>query len=121
MENKKLNELFNYVQVPLPSVKTARRNVESISSRVQLEIFEKLNNKNIFLIIDETEINSTKYCNTLAGVICLPHQTWLVDSRSIYGSINSTVVVNVIQDAFKCFNKQPDKFCIIISNSAIYD
>ena len=46
LENKKLNELFNYVQVPLHPVRTTRRYVESISSRVQLEILEKLNNKN---------------------------------------------------------------------------
>ena len=81
---------------------------------------EKLNNKNIFLIIDETEINSIKYCNTLAGDICLPHQTWLVDSRSIDGSINSTVVVNVIQGVLEYLNIQPDKFRIIMSNSATY-
>ena len=29
LENNKLNKLFNYVQVPLPSVRTTRRYVES--------------------------------------------------------------------------------------------
>jgi len=75
LTNEKIKDLFNHLQAPLPSVRTTRRYVENLSSRINMEIQEKYKNMLIYLIFDETEINSIKHCNILAGDICLPHQS----------------------------------------------
>ena len=79
---------------------------------------ERLHNKNIFLV-DESEINGSKYLNILIGDTAVPETTYVLDF-SIVETVNQQVVSVKINDALKELDIQRHKFVLLLSDAARY-
>ena len=69
---------------------------ESETERLR-QLFE---NKNAFVVIDETELNKVKYVNVPIGDIAVPEKTYLLDCSEV-GTVNQQVVAAKIGDALR--------------------
>ena len=120
LRNKALKDLFESMNYKLPSETNARRQVELLACKMKKDIMYTIKDKRIFLIFDETEISSRKYCNTICGCINNPNCTWLISSKPIGNSLNSTMVIDIIDNILEEYNIKMDNFTLLISDAASY-
>ena len=73
-----LKYLFATMGKVLPSETAAWACVAKLASQKEEQIQELLRDKNIFLIVDETEITKQKYTSVLVGSLAAPNQTFLL-------------------------------------------
>ena len=77
------------------------------------QLFE---NKNAFVVIDETELNKVKYVNVLIGDITVPEKTYLLDCWEVE-TVNHQVIAPKIDDALQSINIPREK---LLSDAASY-
>ena len=120
LQNEKLVDLFDYMNFKLPSESNARRHVNSIALKEHIQLQSKLMNKKVFLIFDETELNKMKYCNVMCGSIEKPDEIWLIKCFNSQNTVNSTAVIDMIEESLKSLNILQSNFILLISDAATY-
>ena len=88
---------------------------ESETERLR-QLFE---NKNAFVVIDETELNKAKYVNVLIGDIAVPEKMYLLDCLEVE-TANQQVIAAKIDDALRKINIPREKFVLLLSDTASY-
>ena len=76
--------------------------------------------KDIFIIADESEINSEKFINILAGDIVVHTNIYCIDCFHISGAVNSVLIENSIKNACFKYNIDENLIKLLISNTAPY-
>ena len=77
--------------------------------------------KDIFIIADESEINSGKFINILAGDIVWYLQIYTVlINKYISGAVNSVLIENSIKNACSKYNIGENSIKLLISDAALY-
>lgn len=120
LKAKSLINLFNEMNRPLPSQTNARGYVQSISNNIIHRCIQHLSGAKCFLVIDETEIDGSKFVNTLVGSISEPNITYLVDCQLIDSSPNTTLICQIIDDNIQRMKIQRPTFLLLISDAAPY-
>ena len=79
----------------LPSETATRNIVIQLSEREENRVNETLQDKQIFAVIDETEINGQNFINCLFGDVAVPAVKILSGCCPIQNSISSTIVAQI--------------------------
>ena len=111
--------LFVKMGYETPSESKARHEVKKIAEKQRTNIKNKLLNKPIFLIVDETQNNNIKYVHVLAGNLEEPNTSYLVKCKQVDNS-NSSTITHIIDDVIKFYEINRDNFVLLISDSARY-
>ena len=115
-----LQNLFSKFELPFISHSSAHNMVSSISKEKTDQIEKLLKDKQIFVIIDETQINSCRYINVLFGNLLTPNKSYLVKTFHTENSVNAEVIVRFLDDALKSYNIQRENFLLLITDAARY-
>ena len=78
LRNDALKNLFNESKAPLPSESMSRRILYELIDDYSIKITMVFVKKDIYIIADESEINSAKFMNILAGDIAVQTNTTYV-------------------------------------------
>lgn len=112
--------LFSDLGVSIPSQPVCRQLVMKNSNEVILKVKQKLSNKLIFLVVDESEIRGIKYLNILAGLLEEPNKVYLIKCISLDKSPSAQTIIHKIDDSLKEFEIERENFCLLLSDAARY-
>ena len=74
LRNPHLVQLFADLGQSVPSESSCRNYVETSAESETERLRQLFENKNAFVVIDETELNKVKYVNVLIGDIAVPEK-----------------------------------------------
>ncbi len=120
VNNKSLRSLFESLGQYLPSESTCRLKVQELSSKEDLEIKNKLGEKELFFIMDETDLNGKKFLHTLCGTLDNPSVSYLVRCTILEASPNHQTILHELDDVVKELGIERGKVNLLISDSAAY-
>ena len=118
--NPQLKSLFSFMGKPLPSETTLRSHVSLFAEEELLSVKSIIQDKQIFLVVDETDVSGRRFFNTLIGIISEPQKTYLIDCRTCEGSVNQQYVVYLIDDLIRECNVSRHNFSLLLSDAARY-
>ena len=75
--------------------------------------------KNVFIVVDESEIAKCKYVSILVGDTASPKKTNLVES-SVVTTVNQTVIAGKVDDVVRKLEVPREKFVLLLSDGASY-
>lgn len=114
-----IKDPFSQMMHPIPSAETCRKSIENIFQRKKNEVKNKLKNNLFYLIIDESQINNSKYLSIQIGMLISPFKHFLIYCR-IKEAVNCDVICDSIQEALKEYDLDYKKFSLMISDAASY-
>ena len=112
--------LFKSINHPLPSHSSAYKTVDNIYETQMELIKNKMKDRKIFLVIDESDINGQKYINSLIGSIDNPQVTYLVRCMPIRNSPNTSTICQVVDDVLKEHCVERHNFLLLLCDAARY-
>ena len=120
LQNPNLKQLFESMNHPLPSESTCRNSVEKIHDKMINQIKSIIQNKQIFIVFDETTLGKDSYAHTLIGTIDSPSKSYLVECESLSESLNAAKVCQLVDSTIKKFDIKRENFCLFLSDAARY-
>lgn len=120
LRHPKIKALFKHFKIPIPSETSARRQLDILAEIKFKNICQILENKEIFLISDESEINNKKYFNVLVGDILDPSSVYLVDTVELDESLNAKIIIHNTEMIFEKLNINIKNFVLYITDAAPY-
>lgn len=121
LTNPSLKKLFMFTGYPLPSETVCRNLIPDIASNSKYIVKVKLENKDIFLMIDESDINGKKFLNILVGSLQNPSVSWLLECIALEIPANSQIIVQSIDDAIRYLQTPRPNFCLLLTDAARYN
>ncbi len=76
--------------------------------------------KQIFLVVDETTLSGTQYLHILVGTLEMPHVSYLHDCQPSPCSPNGDSIVQAIDDAIRSLGVNRNSFCLVLYDAARY-
>jgi hypothetical protein len=120
LHNKALRKLFENIGHSLPSATTCRNKVGEIASADAEKLKECLRGKEIFMVIDESDISGKQYLNILVGLLNQPQVTFMFDCQFLQCSANGQLICRVVDDAIRSLGIDRKDFCLLLSDAARY-
>ena len=116
-----MKELFSHKKFQPPSRESLKQYlINNYCTYIVDKVSRLLEKQKIFLVVDESEINETKFFNIMAGLISNPKAIFLLKTVSIKGSVNSAKVIENIIYTLKEKKISTEDVLLIISDSASY-
>ena len=112
-------QLFADLGQSVPSESSYRNYVETSAENETERLRQLFENKNAFVVIDETELNKVKYVNVLIGDIAVSEKMYLLDCWEVE-TVNQQVIAAKIDDALRSINIPREKFVLLLSDAASY-
>ena len=75
--------------------------------------------KQVFFVVDESQISGKKYINILFGTLDEPNKTYLYDCLPVE-TVNHEIICQTVDDAARSLNIQRANFLLLISDAARY-
>ena len=100
LENEHIGNLFKKMGYPCPSVRTCREKVDKLAEAEQAQVKDLMKDKQIFLMVDESEIRKKKFCNTLVGKIDNPAKTYLLKCE-VMDVVNQFTMAQSVDDTLR--------------------
>ena len=97
----------------------SKLDVETLAESETERLCQLFENKNVFIVIDETELNKVKYVNVVIGDLAVPEKTYLLDCSEVE-TANQQVIAAKIDDALRKINIPRAKFVLLLSDAASY-
>lgn len=119
LQNPKIRELFTDLGQEVPSESSCRVLVDDLAKEEIQRLKERLCDKTVFLIVDESEVNGRKYLNILIGDTNVPETTYILDCSAVE-VVNQQIVTTAIDDALKKVDIQRNNFVLLLSDAARY-
>ena len=119
LQHPQIWQLFTHLGQPVPSESSCLEHVDKLAVDEKQRLKECLHNKNTFLVVDESEINGSKYLNILIGDTAVRKTTCVLDC-SIVETVNQQVVTVKINDALKKLDIHRQNFVLLLSDAARY-
>lgn len=119
--NLSLKKLFLSMGYTLPSETTCRELIPNIASSAKYNVKTKLENQEIFLMIDEGDFNGKKFLNILVGSLKIPSVSYLLECIPLISTVNSQVIVQAIDDAIRYLQTPRPNFCLLLTDAAPYN
>ena len=111
LRNPHLVQLFADLGQSVPSESSCRNYVETLAESETERLCQLFENKNVFIVIDETKLKKVKYVNVVIGDIAVPEKTYLLDCSEIE-TANQQVIAAKIDDALRKINIPREKFVL---------
>ncbi|KAF7696572.1 hypothetical protein CDIK_1749 [Cucumispora dikerogammari] len=119
--NSDMKEIFYYMGFQSPSKGSLIQYlINNYCSYIVYKVSRLLEKQKNFLVVDESEINETKYFNIMTGLILNPKAIFLLKTVSIKGSVNSSKVIENIIYNLKEKKISTEDVLLIISDIASY-
>ena len=115
-----IRRLFIDMGHPLPSESTSRKIVENTAKEEENQMIYNFTNKDIFIVIDEAEVDGKKYLNILGGHVENPAHTVALESLILQSAPNQTTIVQHIDDCIRKLPIERKNFVLLLSDSASY-
>ena len=119
LQHPQIRRLFTHLGQLVPSESSCREHVDKLAVDEKQRLKERLHNKNTFLVVDESEINNSKYLKIPIGDTAVPETTYVLDC-SIVKTVNQQIVTMKIGDALKKLDIQRHNFVLLLSDAARY-
>ena len=120
LRNVHLKTLFSEMGHPLPSEFSCRSKVQKLAEQELLSLQSYLKNEEVFMVVDESEIDKKQFFNILVGKITAPETTFVFSCKPLSKSADTDIVTREIDDAVRCLSIARDKFCLLQSDAARY-
>jgi len=122
---KKLNHpairnLFKILGKDCPSESSCRHKVQDLGEQEIARVKESLAGKKVFLVVDETSIDTEKYMNILIGDVAVPSKVYLVDCVLLADNINNNTVTHNVDDIIHSLSIDRYNFLLLLSDAASY-
>ena len=115
-----IDELFKSMGRAVPSETSCRRIVPDLVTREKEKVKEYVSEKEIFLIVDESDVEGRKIMNILVGTLDTPSKTFMIGCLALEGNINSQVVGCAIDDVIRFLAVNRQDFVLLLSDAARY-
>ena len=119
LQHPQIHQLFIQLKQPVPPESSCCKHMDKLAVDEKQQLKEHLHNKNTFLIVDESEINGSKYLNILIGDTAVSETTYVLDC-SIVETMNQQVVTMKIDNSLKKLDIQRHNFVLLLSYVACY-
>ena len=119
LQNAHIRLLFTDLGQPVPSESSCRAHVDKLAAEQMIRLKERLQNKNVFVVIGESEVSGSRYLNILIGDTKMPEIVYVLDC-SVVETVNQQVVIAKIDDALKKVDIQRNNFVLLLSDAARY-
>lgn len=120
LNNVQLRDLFISLKHPLPSESAARCRVDRLAEKELQHKKDIVDGKDIFLVVDESEVRDQRYINILFGATDCPHQTYLILCKPLNVPPNSDIVCQCVDDVIRQLDCPREKFILMQSDAARY-
>ena len=120
LSNACIKNLFRDIGHRLPFETTCRRTALQLSEDELMRIRNAVDNKQIFLIVDESTLSGTQYLNILLGRFETPHVSYLYDHQPLKCAPNSNIIAQTVDDAVRNLGINGSFFCPLLSDAAKY-
>lgn len=112
-------KLFTDLGQGVPSESACREHVHVLASAETVRVKDSLIDKKIFMVIDESEVDGTKYLNVLVGDVGIPERTYMLDCSEI-AIVDQHRVSAKIDDCLRILNCPRENFVLFLSDAASY-
>ena len=92
LRNNHLSSLFKELGNPLPSEGKCRSKVEKLAEEETLRLKDYLKDQEMFMVVDESDINGKEFLNILVGDLTAPEKMLLFNCTTLSQSVNSNIV-----------------------------
>ena len=99
LNNMHIKNLFRDIGHRLPSETTCRQTALQLSEDEFKRIRNAVDDKQIFLVVDESTLSGTQYFNILTGSLETPHVSYLYDCQPLKYASNSNIIAQAVGDA----------------------
>ena len=120
LRNSHLSSLFKELGNPLPSQGKCRSKVEKLAEEEALRLKDYLKDQEMFMVVDENEINGKEFLNILVGKLTASEKTLLFNCKTLSQSMNSNIVTRKIDDAVHSLGVARENFCLLLNDGARY-
>ena len=79
-----------------------------------------VHDKQIFVIVDESNLFGTQYLNILVRSLETPHVSYLYDCQPLKCAPNSIIIAQAVDDAVRNRGLNTSFFCLLLSDAAKY-
>ena len=120
LRNSHLSSLFEELGNPLPSEGKCRLKVEKLAKEEALRLKDYLKDQEMFMVVDESDINGKQFLNILVGKLTAPKKTLLFYYKTLSQSVDSIIVTREIDDAVYSLGVARENFCLLLTDTARY-
>ena len=120
LNNKYIKQLFRDIGRSLPSESACRNTVRKLGTDELQRIRNAVEDKMIFLVVDESTLSGTQYLNILVGSLETPHTSYLYDCQPLSCAPNSDSITQAVDDAVRSLATNRNSFCLLLSDAARY-
>ena len=122
LNHPSLKSLFARMEKVLPSVTAVRACVAKLAFLKEEQIQELLRDKNLFLIVYESEVAKQKYISVLVGSLDAPNQTFLVNCHPLDSgrNVNSSIILHTVDDISRQLEIKRENFSLFLTDAARY-
>ena len=122
LNNTHIKNFFGDIGHRLPSETACKRTALQLSENELKPIRNAAQDKQIFLIVDESTLSGTQYLNILVGnlEIPIPHVSYLCDCQSLKCASNSYIIAQAVDNAVRNLGINRSFFCLLLFDAAKY-
>ena len=119
LRNLHVIQLFENLGEKMPSETVCRDYVKTLANNEQDRLKYLLKDKCIFIVIDESEVDKTKFINVIVGDIDVPEKTYLIEC-CITETVNQSIICMKIDDILHKLDIARENFLLLLSDAASY-
>ena len=102
-----------------PSESSCRQYVPKLYQAERQKLVEYVAGKQVFLVVDESEVAGSKYFNILVGVLDVPDKSYLFDCIPV-DTVNHQAVCQMVDDTTRVLGVGRFDFLLLLSDAARY-
>ena len=119
LRNPHVIQLLENLGQKMPSETVCRDYVKTLANNKQDRLKYLLKDKCIFIVIDESEMDKTKFINVIVGDIDVPEKTYLAEC-CITETVNQSIICMKIDDILRKLDIAIESFLLLLSDAASY-
>ena len=117
LRNSLLSSFFQELGISLPSKGKCRSKVEKLAEEV-LRLKDHLKDQEMFMVVDESEINGKQYLNISVIKLTAPERTLVFNCKTLSQSVNSDIITREIDDGVHSLGTARESFCLLLTAAA---
>ena len=110
---------FENLSEKMPSEIVCKDYVKTLANNEQDRLKYLLKDKCIFIVIDESEVDKTKFINIIVGDIDVPEKTYLIEC-CVTETVNQSIICMKIDDILHKLGITRENFLLLLSDAVSY-
>ena len=119
LHNPHVIQLLENLGQKMPSETVCRDYVKTLANNEQDRLKYLLKDKCIFIVIDESEVDKTKFINVIVGDIDVPEKTYLIKC-CVTETVNQSIICMKIDDILRKLDIARENFLLLLLDAASY-